>query len=102
MKITKESHPALWFVLYGTDLGAWSWMGDGVPGTCEMCPFGKLTVPYHEVANDPSEAYYNCRLLRTQVWGEDPKCQEENWKKQARQELGLEKPEWPAKLSTTT
>lgn len=90
MNITNETHPALWQLLYGihdvrTD-------ADGKPSFCDGCHFAELDTTknqHHEIANDPTEAYYKCKLLGTVVWGENPKCDRENWTRRACQELGL-------------
>lgn len=45
------------------------------PFDCTYCPFGASTrEPYHEIANDTSEAHYICPVLDKDVWGEDPEC----------------------------
>lgn len=47
------------------------------PWTCEDCPWGATTrEQYYEIANDPSEAHYNCPVLGKEVWGEGPQCAE--------------------------
>lgn len=56
------------------------------------CPFCS-EVSYEEregyrIDNDPSEAHYDCSLLKEKVWGEYPQCTEAQWREKARSEYG--------------
>lgn len=84
----KSANPALVWVLradytpYGPEAGTCVDLG-------EVCPFATLSSRHRpeDIANDPSEAYYDCVLIGEAVWGEDSECTETQWRARAREEL---------------
>ena len=61
-----DDNPALRWCL----TGPYDYSSGGPDNSCEGCPFSGgycdqkgNDIPYSEIANDPSESYYRCRLL---------------------------------------
>jgi hypothetical protein len=85
MDINKQTHPALWQLLHN-DLPFSNY--DGVPTGCSDCPFASDGCDVNP--SDPDEGYYKCSLIDAEdLWGEDPICKLDDWRKKARMELGL-------------
>jgi hypothetical protein len=65
--------------------------GGGLHGTCYQCPFASApldsfgdAVPFGQVANDPTEAYFRCSLPTREEskrlsWGEYAPCTDDEW-----------------------
>lgn len=64
--------------------------GIRVPGWgCADCPFSKPTKgEEHPNPSDPDEGYYDCDLIdEDRIWGEEPKCAEEDWAREIQHEV---------------
>lgn len=93
VEIDLKKMPALAWLISDT---RYRWRG-GPDNSCEECPFKEGVqcdehgneIPYSDIANDPSESYYKCSVLKKVVWGEYAPCTEKDWRKLARKELGL-------------
>lgn len=95
--MTRGEMPALQWLLEddppGRDYG-------GAPYGCSQCPFARAAATHEDERRgysewsapnwgDLDEGHYWCDLLNLDkpVWGENPKCDIKDWRKQARAEL---------------
>ena len=85
-RLAEPTRPALTWLLAENQSSRDS---DWTPYECCDCPFATVN-PEREPPNpyDRGEGYYDCALLdREAIWGENPPCTADDWRRRARAEV---------------